>query len=109
MQKTIKIYETKWGRKPFEKWFASLTDSATRNKIKSRLNRLAFNDYGIYKFLGGNIFELKINYGPGYRIYFTEKEEIIVLIAGTKKTQEKDIKKAKKYMLNIRKSSLEKK
>ena len=70
-----------------------------RYRIKERLDRLTLGNKGDYKFISEGIAELKINFGPGYRIYFSQvgKKIILLLCAGNKSSQEKDIKKAMNY------------
>ncbi|HIT55447.1 TPA: type II toxin-antitoxin system RelE/ParE family toxin [Candidatus Galligastranaerophilus intestinigallinarum] len=96
--KQLKYFVLENGKCPFLIWLNEL-DKITRARIDSRLTRLACGNYGEYKQLDGNISELKLKFGSGYRIYYTEKNNtiIILLCAGDKKTQSKDIKKAKEY------------
>lgn len=90
---------------PIQVWLASL-DSSNRNRVLARLARLEENNYGDYKKLDDEIYELRFKFGSGYRIYFAEIDNVIILLlnAGNKSTQSKDIKKAKEY-LNIWKDS----
>ncbi len=98
-RKTINVYQQDSGDCPFISWLESL-DAAIRHRIKSRLARIAIGNLGEYKILGDGISELKFKFGPGYRIYYSELDDVIVLLlcAGDKKTQSKDIKLAKKYL-----------
>ena len=82
----------------FRKWRIRLRDERVRAMIASRLDRLAFGNAGDVKPVGAGISELRIDYGPGYRVYFIRrgKEIIILLCGGDKSTQEKDIKTAKR-------------
>src|SRR5580658_1452455 len=82
----------------FRKWRARLKDERARALIASRLDRLAFGNAGDVKPVGQGISELRIDYGPGYRVYFMRrgKEIIILLCGGDKDTQENDIKTAKR-------------
>jgi len=79
----------------FSRWFKSLRDVKARARIQTRINRLTIGLLGDVKFFGG-IGELRIDYGPGYRIYFVQRgnELIILLSGGDKATQERDIKRA---------------
>ena len=90
---------------PVQDWLASL-DSSNRNRVLARLARLEENIYGDYKKLDDEIYELRFKFGSGYRIYFAEIDNVVILLlnAGNKSTQSKDIKKAKEY-LNIWKDS----
>jgi putative addiction module killer protein len=107
MEKELRIYTTKNGKQPFLKWLESLKDSIGRAKITNRLNRLVNGNYGDYKPVGEGVQELKIHFGPGYRVYFTEQEStfILLLIGGNKRTQISDIKKAKHFWAEFRERS----
>ncbi len=95
----IKIYKTAAGKLPFLKWYNRVTDSITRAKIRMSLDRLEINHFGDVKSVGDGVHELRIHYGPGYRIYFGKENNqlILLLLGGDKGSQEKDIKKAKEY------------
>jgi putative addiction module killer protein len=82
----------------FRKWRLRLRDDRARAMIASRLDRLAFGNAGDVKPVGQGVSELRIDYGPGYRVYFMRRgEEIIILLCGgDKSTQAKDIKTAKR-------------
>jgi len=96
----LKIYITKNGKKPFIKWLESLTDKTVRYRIKERLDRVALGNFGDHKFIGDGIYELRLNFGSGYRIYYgIEKDTIILLLCGgDKSSQKKDIKQAVIYL-----------
>lgn len=81
----------------FRKWRERLKDERARVLIASRLDRLAFGHTGDVVPVGQGISELRIHYGPGYRIYFQKKGNsiIVLLCGGDKNSQEKDIKTAK--------------
>ncbi len=95
----VEIYTTEAGKQPFQEWFNSLKDDEARSKILRALHKLEEGCLGVLKKLKGGISEIKIYYGPGYRIYYvlTAKNRILILWAGTKKTQQKDIRRALKY------------
>lgn len=97
--KEVRFYETKVGRKPFIELMDSLRDKTLKAQINNRLARVAVGNYGDFKSLGDGVYELRIHYGGGYRVYFSECDKTIVLLllAGSKRTQIKDIKKAKDY------------
>lgn len=98
-QKTVVIYQDKQGYEPFLDWFNSVKDKMIRARIQNRLRRLEQGHYGDWKVVGQGIFELRLQFGSGYRIYYGEHEEqfIILLSGGDKKTQKKDIKRAQDY------------
>lgn len=104
---SIKIvnYLTKTGKEPFNDWLQKL-DSNTKAIIRARLARIRLGNFGDCKYIkgGGGIWELRIDYGSGYRIYFGKRETIfvILLLGGDKGSQSHDIEKAKKYWLNFK-------
>jgi putative addiction module killer protein len=82
----------------FRKWRTGLRDERVRALIASRLDRLAYGHAGDAEAVGEGISELRIHYGPGYRVYFQKrgKTVIVLLCGGDKSTQAKDIKTAKR-------------
>lgn len=96
IKKELRIYYTKNGKKPLIKWIDKLHDDITKAYIKNKMRNLAL-DQGDIKSVGDNIFELRIHYGAGYRVYFAKHKRsvVLLLIGGNKQTQQKDIKKAK--------------
>ena len=87
----------------FDSWLTNLRDNNGKGRILTRLKRVELGNLGDYKALGMGLYEMRIDCGPGYRLYFMkEKTTIIVLLSGgSKSTQEKDIKKAYKIMKEI--------
>jgi len=92
-------YLTESGQNPFRKWLEELRDRQARAKVRVRLNRIRLGNFGDCKNVGGGVSELRIPYGPGYRVYFGRQSNtvVILLYGGHKKTQSKDIALAKKY------------
>ena len=84
----------------FDKWLAEVKDTKHRARIINRFDRIQKSNFGDYKNLGGNLFELRFFFGPGFRAYYTIKNERVVflLCGGDKSTQSKDIKKARTIM-----------
>jgi putative addiction module killer protein len=100
----IENYYTASGREPYEDWLRSLKNQKTILRIRNRIIKIReFNHLGDYKHLEDELYELRLNFGPGYRIYFTIKKDgtIFLLNAGDKSTQTKDIQKAKQYLEDL--------
>ena len=87
------------GKNIFRTWLRKLKDSTARARIRVRLNRVRLGNFGDCKSVGQGVSELRIDYGPGYRIYFGKSGTVVVLLlcGGTKQSQTKDIRKAQKY------------
>ena len=98
-KRIVKIAQLANGKAPFIKWMNSL-DKTTKIRIQSRLTRLLENNFGDHKKIDNEISELRFKFGSGYRIYYTEIDNIIVLLinGGDKSTQNKDILKAKSIL-----------
>ena len=95
----IRNYRTRDGKEPFEDWVQALP-ILTRAKIKAYVDLVAMGGATKnVKPVGGGVFEIKIDYGPGYRVYFGEdgKEIVLLLLGGDKRTQFKDIAQAKDF------------
>jgi len=82
----------------FAAWLHGLRDSVARARITSRIDRLLSGNPGDVKAVGGGVSELRIDHGPGYRVYFAEQGVVVIvlLIGGTKKRQQNDIDEAKR-------------
>lgn len=102
--KEIRNYLTDNGINPFFDWFDSLPDRRAKAKIRARLDRVEAGNFGDCKSVGDGVFELRIYYSSGYRVYFGQEGSaiIILLCGGDKSTQEKDINKAKEYWEDYR-------
>jgi putative addiction module killer protein len=83
----------------FSRWFEQLRDRAARSKILVRIDRLRLGLYGNVEPVGHGVSELKIDFGPGYRLYVTKKglQTILLLVGGDKSSQSRDIKLAHEY------------
>ncbi|MBN2804943.1 MAG: type II toxin-antitoxin system RelE/ParE family toxin [Deltaproteobacteria bacterium] len=92
-------YVTEDGRNIFHKWLCSLKDKVARAKIRVRMNRIRLGNFGDCKSVGEGVSELRLDYGPGYRVYFGRDgfTIVILLCGGSKKTQSNDIKLAHEY------------
>ena len=101
--KQIKFYQLENGKEPVKDWLISL-DYTTRAKIIKRLERLYDDNFGDYKQIASNLYELRFFFGKGYRIYYTIENNIVVILlyAGDKSNQQKDIKIAQCYLQNMK-------
>ena len=81
---------------PFSRWFDRLRDEQARARILVRIRRLALGNPGDTRSVGEGVFELRIDWGPGYRVYFARRGEtwIVLLAGGDKRTQRRDIRLA---------------
>ena len=98
--KELKYYKHVNGKAPVIEWLKGLDVSISR-RINGRLTRIAEDDnFGDFKKLDDKISELRFNFGSGYRIYYSEVGDVIVLLlnAGDKKLQSRDIEKAREYL-----------
>jgi putative addiction module killer protein len=81
----------------YAKWFAALRDRQAKVRIDARIRRLSLGNAGDAKGVGESVVELRIDYGPGYRVYFVQRGKMLVVLlaGGDKRTQNRDIKLAK--------------
>jgi putative addiction module killer protein len=88
----------------FTEWLDGLKDSKVRGTVVERIKRLSFGLLGDFKSIGEGVIELRIDFGAGWRIYYTQiGAQIVVLLAGgSKRTQKKDIKRAKALAASLR-------
>ena len=91
----IRYYLTSDGQSPFEKWFAGL-DLTARAKVTTAIVRLEQGNLSNVKGVGEGVLEYRINFGPGYRVYFGRDGEVLVVLltGGTKRRQQRDIEAA---------------
>lgn len=101
---TVNAYRTSSGKEPFTEWLDSIRDKTIRGRIERRMDRVENGNMGDCKRLGTNLYELRFDFGTGYRIYFTESDSktILILCAGDKSSQTRDIKRAKEYSLDVK-------
>jgi putative addiction module killer protein len=80
----------------FDAWLRDLRDIQARARIEVRVRRLGMGNPGQYRALTDGIFELKVDHGPGYRVYYTMRNKLLVLLlcGGDKRTQQADIRQA---------------
>jgi putative addiction module killer protein len=103
-EKEVEFYETADGKRPFQEWLDSLSDRQGKAKIRVRIDRVALGNLGYCRSVGSGVMELKIDFGPGYRAYFGQigNRLVVLLCGGDKSTQEKDIKTAQEYWTDYR-------
>ena len=103
--KVLKIFRTVNGKQPFIEWLTSLRDERAAARVKTRLARARLGNLGSTRPVGDGVQELKIDHGPGYRVYFGQvgNEIVILLCGGDKGDQDEDIKKAKEYWASYKK------
>lgn len=96
----IDYYKTGDDRAPFREWLKALRDVNGRAKIRIRLDRARLGNLGDHKYLDDGVWEMRIDYGPGYRVYFAKEEHrlVLLLIGGDKDTQKRDITQAAGYL-----------
>ena len=87
----------------FARWLAELRDRQARARIQVRIDRLEIGNPGDVRAVGGGISEMRIDYGPGYRVYFVQRgTELVVLLAGgDKRTQDRDIATARELARSL--------
>ncbi len=92
----IRRYVTRAGRIVFSEWFDELADADAKARIRDRVDRLSQGNFGDSKSLGGGICELRIPWGPGYRVYYAMIGQtcVLLLCGGDKRTQSTDIERA---------------
>ncbi len=100
----LQEYLTKTGQSPFNDWLVGLRDLRARARVRTRLDRVSLGNLGDYASVGDGVFELRIFYGPGYRVYYGLKSAtvMLLLLGGTKGTQRRDIRTAKAYLADYR-------
>lgn len=101
--KTVVEYETASGKSPIFEWLKGL-DQTTALRVRARFQRVAFGNLGDVKPVGQGVSELRLTFGGGYRVYFAQHgEEIVVLLCGGDKgSQTDDIETAKKYWTDFK-------
>lgn len=95
---TVREYLTADGRNPFREWLATL-DLAVRARVQARVLRFEFGNLGDHKSVGAGVWEARLTFGPGYRIYFGKDGDsmIVLLVGGAKASQGRDIRRAQEF------------
>ena len=91
------VFQDARGRHPFADWFDLLGDQVVQARVMQRLDRLQAGNAGDCRALGSRLMELRIDTGPGYRVYFIQRGEVVIVLlaGGNKSTQNRDIRNAK--------------
>lgn len=89
----------------FNDWLYALKDKQAKMRILARLRNASYGNFGLTKSVGGGVFEMKIDVGAGYRVYYARQGEVVYLLlsGGNKSTQDKDIKQAKATWKKLKK------
>ncbi len=97
-------YLTESGKDVFGEWLEALKDARTKAKIVARIDRLSVGNFGDCKALRGGLFELRIDWGPGYRVYYAlvGRACVLLLCGGDKRKQSSDIRRALEYLEDYR-------
>lgn len=100
----VEIYETRDGKSPFKSWLRRLRDQKAKQRIRARIARVRLGNFGDSRPVGDGVVELRIHYGPGYRVYLGRDgdELVILLVGGDKSAQQRDIARAKAYWKDYR-------
>jgi len=104
-EKQVENYKLPDGSCPFDDWMDSLRDQRARARIYARVVRVRLGNLGNCEPVGGGVLELKIDYGPGYRVYFGQAgiKLVILLCGGNKSSQAEDIRRAIEYWEDYKK------
>ena len=96
----IRFYMSSDGKCPFEEWLGSLKDGKARMRVRARIARLEVGNFGDCKGLRDGVQEIRIDYGPGYRVYLSRQGKVIVLLlcGSDKSEQNRAIEKAIDYL-----------
>lgn len=102
--KSVLVYRTREGRLPFEEWLRGLRDANAVARVLARIGRIRRGNLGDCKPVGEGVSELRVDYGPGYRVYFGEAGLMLVILlcGGDKRTQDRDISQACEYWQDYR-------
>lgn len=100
----LQVYQTQNGREPFSEWLISIRDTKGQTRIRKRLDQIEDGNFGDCQSVGGGVFELRLHFGAGYRIYFGEigNDIVLLLSGGDKSSQTRDIRRAKSYWLRYK-------
>jgi len=103
-EREIRLFVRANGGCPFEDSLRLLRDKRAKGRIYSRIDRLRLGNFGDSRAVGEGVYELRIHHGPGLRVYFAPigPAQVVLLCAGTKRTQEADIARARAYLRELK-------
>ena len=103
----VRHYVSRSGNDIFDRWLTQLADSRAQAKISARINRLAAGNFGDCKSLRQGLYELRVDWGPGYRVYYATigRECVLLLCGGDKRKQASDIERALEYLWDYKERS----
>ena len=106
-EQEVLVYAGSDGREPFAEWLRGLRHGQTRNRIRQRIARVRLGNFGDARSVGEGVHELRIQFGPGFRVYFGREDDavVILLCGGDKSTQARDIERAHDYWRDYRSRS----
>jgi putative addiction module killer protein len=106
-EQEVGVYARSDGREPFTQWLRGLRDGQTRNRIRQRIARVRLGNFGDARSVGAGVHELRVQFGPGFRVYFGREDNavVILLCGGDKSTQAQDIERAHDYWRDYRSRS----
>lgn len=98
-ERDLRVLELDNGRTPAQEWYDAIRDTGTRARIRARITRARYGSFGDFKNLDGEVYEMRLDFGPGYRVYFAfnRGELIVLLVGGDKSSQRQDIAAATSY------------
>jgi len=105
----VRHYLSRSGKDIFDDWVSGLADRRTQAKIATRINRLAAGNFGDCKPLGQGLWELRVDWEPGYRVYYAmiARACALLLCAGDKRTQRADMDRAREYLTDFKERTAE--
>jgi putative addiction module killer protein len=100
-ERLVEYFYTPNGKAPVKEWLSSIKDQLTQAILYKRIRQASLGNFGDHKSVGQGVYEMRIDFGPGYRVYYSvhKDEVILLLIGGSKRTQQIDIDKAKTYWI----------
>ena len=106
--KELVVFRTSEGHVPFDEWLRDLNHPNAVARILARLGRVRLGNLGDCQSVGEGVSELRLNYGPGYRVYFGQQGRtvVVLLCGGSKRTQDRDIRRAKQYWSSFKQENV---